>query len=100
MPRQQIADEGAEAVLDDLRDGLLADGRVRAEWSLRPEEGVVGRGVIIDSGMKKGPDAYTLIAHLYLRDNWLYQVIATVPRGHEHDPVAQRFLASARFFGK
>ena len=100
MPRQQIADEGVEALFDDIRDGLLADGTVRAEWSLKSGGGVAGRGIIIDSGMKTGPDAYTLVAHLYLRDGWLYQVIATVPRGDEHDPVARRFLASAHFVGK
>lgn len=99
-PRQQIADEGAEALFDDIRDGLLADGTVRAEWSLKPSDGVVGRAVIIDSAMKTGPDAYTMVAHIYLRGDWLCEVLATVPRGGEHDPVARRFLASARFFGK
>ena len=100
MPTDQIAVEGADALFDEIRDGLLADGTVRAEWSLRPGAGVIGRGVIIDSADKTGSDSYTMVAHIYLRGDWLYQVVATVPRGGEHDPIARRFLASARFLGK
>jgi hypothetical protein len=100
MPASQIANEGADALFNDIRDGLLADGTLRTEWSLTPEAGAMGRGIIIDSADKTGSDSYTMVAHLYLRDGWLYEVIATVPRGQDRDAAARRFLASARFFGK
>jgi len=53
--------------------------------------------VIIDSAVKTGSDAYTAVAHIYLRGDWLYVLVATVPRGGENDPLARRFLNSARF---
>jgi hypothetical protein len=97
---RQIAVEGIDAKFDDIRDGLLEDGTLRAEWPLRARAGAVGRGLIIDSAVKSGPDAYTMIAYLYLRGDWLYELLATLPRGGDHDPTAQRFLNSARFASK
>jgi hypothetical protein len=100
IPASQTAVEGVDALFDDIRDGLLEDGTLRAQWSLPPRAGAIGRGLTIDSAVKSGPDAYTTVAYLYLRGDWLYELLATVPRGGERDPAVQRFLASARFAGK
>lgn len=97
MPASQIAIEGIDAVFDDIRDGLLEDGSLRAQWSLPPRGGATGRGLIIDSAVKSGPYAYTMVAYLYLRGTWLYELLATVPRGGDRDKAALRFLNSARF---
>ena len=96
----QIAVEGADALFDDIRDGLVEDGTLRAQWALPARADAVGRGLIIDSAVKSGPDAFTTVAYLYLRGDWLYELLATVPRGGERDPAVQRFLGSARFAGK
>lgn len=100
IPADELTLEGADGLFDDIRDGMLADGTLRAEWSLRPQGGAVGRGLIIDSAVKSGPDSYTTIAHIYVHGDWIYELVATVPRGGDHDPVALRFLNSARFAGK
>lgn len=100
MAPSQLAVEGADVVFDDIRDGLVEDGTLRAQWSLPTRGGAVGRGVIVDSAMKSGPDSYTMVAYLYLRGDWLYELLATVPRGGDHDAAARRFLNSARFASK
>jgi hypothetical protein len=100
MSASQIAIQGVDALFDNIRDGLLEDGTARAQWSLPARGGAVGRGLIIDSAMKSGPDSYTTIAYLYLRGDWLYELLATVPRGGDRDAAARRFLNSARFSSK
>jgi hypothetical protein len=100
MPASQIAIEGPDALFDDIRDGLLEDGTLRSQWSLPSRAGAIGRGLVIDSALKSGPDAYTTVAYLYLRGDWLYELLATVPRGADRDQAAQRFLDSARFAGR
>jgi hypothetical protein len=100
MPSDELSLEGADSVFNEIRDGLIADGTLRAEWSLPERGGVTGRSVLIDSAVKTGSDAYTAVAHIYLRADWLYVLVATVPRGGENDPLARRFLSSARFAAK
>ena len=95
-----VASEGANGILDDVRNTLVADGTLRVDQVLPTQGDVVGRSLVIDSEEKTGPGAYTTVVHLYLRDGWIYVLVATVPRGDESDPTARRFLESARFSGR
>ena len=84
-----------ESRFERARDGALGIGRLRAEHAIAARDGTEGKEFIVDS--IGGSDPYTTVTRVYLRGDWTYTLVATVPRGTERGGVVARFLASARF---
>lgn len=85
----------AESRFERARDSVTGLGLLRAEHAVAARDGTEGKEFVVDS--IGGSDPYTTVTRVFLRGDWTYMLIATVPHGTERGAVVARFLASARF---
>lgn len=84
-----------EIRFERARNDAVSVGTLRTERAVTARDGTEGKEFVVDS--IGSSDSYTTVTRVYLRGDWTYTLVATVPRGSERNTVVARFLASARF---